>query len=64
MELSYLQSWNDSLYQRAQKEGVNYNQYFAASIHIYVFHGQMYKGLFYWPNHSQETQLSKKEEEE
>jgi hypothetical protein len=28
------------------------------------FHGQIGKGLFYWPNHSGETRLSKQEKEE
>jgi hypothetical protein len=34
-----------------------------ASMHSNFFQGQMDRGLFYWPNHSVETQLSNQEED-
>jgi hypothetical protein len=42
---------------------INYHQDFVASMHTDFFKGQTDRGLFFWPNHSLETRLSKQEEE-
>jgi hypothetical protein len=43
---------------------INFHQDFVATTHSDFFQGQADRGLFYMPNHSWETQLSKQKEEE
>jgi hypothetical protein len=42
---------------------INFHQVFVASTHSDFFQGEMDRGLFYWPSHASETQLSKQEKE-
>ncbi len=50
--------------QQSANTVVNFLKDFAADMHSDFFQGQMDRGLFYWPNHSWETRLSRQEEEE
>jgi hypothetical protein len=49
--------------QQSVKYSVTFDQYFMASTHADFFQGQVDRGLIYWPNHSEETQLNKQEED-
>jgi hypothetical protein len=50
--------------QQSANTFVNFLQNHVASMRSDFFQGQMDRGLFYWPNHSWETRLSRQEEEE